>query len=110
LYVIAKYSPCRLLVNFPLFKPSRNTLRVPPTYNREILTPTEKSRRSKFKQTMTLLNDCRTSQIMAMVHDHTSRAGKMDMNTTVPTIHRPSDFSDKTQENKCVAYTISMAI
>ena len=34
---------------------------------------------------------------MAMVHDHTSRAGKMDMNTTVPTIDRPSDFSGKTR-------------
>ena len=47
---------------------------------------------------------------MAIVHDHTSRAGKMDMNTTVPTIDRPSDFSGKNKENKCVAYTISMAI
>ena len=43
-----------------------------------------------------------------MVHDHTSRAGKMDMNTTVPVIDRPSDFSGKTQENKSVAYSISM--
>jgi hypothetical protein len=58
---------------------------------------------------MTLLNDCPTSQVMAMAHDHTSRAGKMDMNTTVPIIGRPSDFSGKTQENKCVACSISMA-
>ena len=57
---------------------------------------------------MMLLNDCPTSQVMPMVHDHTSRAGKMDMNTTVPVIDRPSDFSGKTQENKCVAYSISM--
>ena len=32
---------------------------------------------------------------MAMVHDNISREGKMDMNTTVPIIDKPSDFSGK---------------